>query len=194
MSSSMSQPPPLQSVGADQAHQMLVRSSDGKSLVNMTGVGIRIAVLDGGIDYTHEAMNGTTTARTPVICPDFAIVRGIEYILDRDQDDIIDDDLVHVINISIGRMYISSYNNKLSKAVETLITTFNIVLVISSGNYGNVPFILGDFAGAPNAITVGATACTTSKVNPYPSVNTASLLRRTMAFWTIFIGLFQHGE
>jgi Subtilase family len=81
-------------------------------------------------------------------------------------------------------MYISSYYNILSKAVEALITTFNIGVVISSGNYGNVPFILGDFAGTPNAITVGATASTTSEVNPYPNETGKSTLRRTMASYS----------
>ena len=132
-----------------------------------------------------------TTSSTPVICPDFAILRGLEYLLDRNHDNVIDTDLVHIINISIGRMYISSYYNLLSKVIESLITTFNIVVVISSGNYGNVPFILGDFAGTPNAITVGATAV--SDTNPYNNSNNGdndetspatATTRRTMAAYS----------
>ena len=289
--------PPLKSVGADQAHAMMIRSHFcGGPDQNLTGMGITIAVLDGGIDYTHSAMNGigtraafqqafgisvndvrNTIVRSPppnmhysanwtrpyfptdtiiggydtlgdlynnnnmndddgsssmnarpdpnpidlnghgtavthvirtiapaaqflavkvcststhpnhdIICPDFAILRGIEYILDRNQDDIIDDDLVQVINISIGRMYISSYYNILSKVIETLTTKYNIVVVISSGNYGNVPFILGDVPGTPNAITVGATTTMTPDVDLYNNYDESRhyTVRRTMASYS----------
>jgi Subtilase family len=95
----------------------------------------------------------TTTGNT---CPDFAVVQGLEYILDPNQDGSLDD-AVHIVNLSLGRLYSSSYYSVLAKAIEEVFS-LGILPVLAAGNNGNFPFILGGEPATPNALTVSATA------------------------------------
>ena len=89
------------------------------------------------------------------VCPDFALVRGLEYALDPNQDGNVDADRMHIVNLSLGRDYASSYYSLLARATEQLAKS--VLPVLSAGNYGNRPFVLGDAPATPNALTVGAT-------------------------------------
>jgi Subtilase family len=198
-----------------------------------TGRNVRVAVLDGGIDYTHVALGGNgsfvnshfpntvvvsgrdflgdafrdgdaaiqaqpdddpwdgTGHGTAVahalhtvapqadlvsikicaggVCPDFALVRGLEYALDANDDGVVDDDHVHIVNLSLGRDYASSYYSLLARATEQLAALGSVLPVLSAGNYGNHPFILGDAPATPNALTVGATLRDTHHMANYSS-------------------------
>jgi hypothetical protein len=203
------------------------------------GTGVRIAVLDTGIDYTHVAMDGTGTTAAyqaaygfdisdaantqrdgyfptdkvvdgydylgdvyadrqsalsadpdddPIdlaghgtavahairtvapevsliavktcttfgtTCPDFAILKGLEYILDPNNDGNTED-AADIVNLSLGRMYTSSYYSVLSRAIENTIAN-GVLAVTAVGNSGNRPYIVGGDSSTRNAITVGAT-------------------------------------
>ena len=56
----------------------------------------------------------------------------------------------------MGTPYLNSYFSVLAQAAEEM-HDHGIVVVISAGNHGNVPFVMGDFGSTNNAITVGAT-------------------------------------
>lgn len=53
-------PNPLQLIGADKAHQIKVKSKDGTE-VNLEGQGIKVGIIDTGIDFTHFMMAGEGT-------------------------------------------------------------------------------------------------------------------------------------
>jgi len=221
---------PLLSIGVDRAHKEYCA----------LGKGVKVAVLDSGVDYTHKSMGGPGTVEafqaaygtdiadpankqrdglfpTNVVtegfdflgdlfqdgesvygadadndpidlqghgtgvahavravapaaeiiavkicttlgntCPDFAYVSALEYILDPN-DDGDTDDHVDIVNLSLGRLYASSYYSVLSRATEE-VAEFGVLPVAAAGNSGNRPYILGGAAATPNALTVGATA------------------------------------
>ena len=56
----------------------------------------------------------------------------------------------------MGTPYTNSYYSVLSRAAEAAYEN-GVVVVVSAGNHGNIPFVMGDFASTNNAITVGAT-------------------------------------
>ena len=56
----------------------------------------------------------------------------------------------------MGTPYIDSYYSVLSRAAEEAYE-HGVVVVVSAGNHGNIPLVMGDFASTNNAITVGAT-------------------------------------
>jgi subtilisin family serine protease len=221
---------PLRDVGVDVA---------AREYCGATGHGVRVAIADGGIDYTHAALGGAGTVPafqaafgtslddernrqrdsmfpTSVVtegrdflgdvyrdgdaswgaapdddpidltghgtavahavramaphaelvaikicatrgntCPDFAFVQGMEYSLDPNQDGN-RDDAVHIVNLSLGRMYASNYYSVLARATEELMG-LGVLPVLAAGNNGNLPYVLGGAPATPNALTVGAT-------------------------------------
>ena len=108
-------------------------------------------------------------------CPDFAFVRGLEYILDPNQDGNLDDK-VDIVNVSLGSMYSSSYYSALAKATEEVFA-LGVLVVLSAGNQGNLPFVLGGAPASPNALTVGATVVD----YPYSSINNRTATATTTA-------------
>ena len=88
-------------------------------------------------------------------CPDFAIIAGIEYLLDPNFDGNLND-RVDVINLSLGSAFDTAYYNSVAYALE-LANFLGVVVVTSLGNYGNVPYSAGAIGTSPNAISVGAT-------------------------------------
>lgn len=56
----------------------------------------------------------------------------------------------------MGTPYTSSYYSVLTKAAQQAYDQ-GVVIVVSAGNHGNIPFVIGDFSSMNNAITVGAT-------------------------------------
>ena len=88
-------------------------------------------------------------------CPDFAFVKGLEYVLDPNNDGDTKD-AVDIVNISLGRPFASSYYSLIGKLVER-VSALGVLPVLAAGNSGNTPFILGGAPGTPNALTVGST-------------------------------------
>jgi hypothetical protein len=88
-------------------------------------------------------------------CPDFALVAGIEYLLDPNKDGN-PDDRVDVINLSLGSAFDSAYYDVVAFSLE-LANFFGAVVVTSSGNVGNIPYSAGAVGSSPNTISVGAT-------------------------------------
>jgi hypothetical protein len=102
-------------------------------------------------------------------CPDFALVRGIEYVLDPNRDGSTDDK-VDIVNLSLGRPYTSSYYSVIAKALEDVFAA-GVLPIVAAGNHGNVPYVMGGASSSPNAISVGATLAVGSDVTmaPYSS-------------------------
>ena len=200
-----------------------------------TGRGVKVAVIDSGIDYTHEAFGGPGTVkayeeafgtyagskrntkrdglfptetiydgmdftgdqknafRSPspdndpisevgshgtsvasnliavapeakilavkvcfgTICPEYAIVQGIEYAMDPNGDGDFDD-RVDIINISLGWSAFPAYYSMLAFAIEQAFQ-LGTLTVVACGNEGNFPFISGEMPSTPNSLAVGAT-------------------------------------
>lgn len=53
-------PTPIQLIGADKAHQLKVKGKDGQE-VTLEGQGIKVGIIDTGIDFTHFMMSGEGT-------------------------------------------------------------------------------------------------------------------------------------
>jgi hypothetical protein len=88
-------------------------------------------------------------------CPAFAILQGLEYAVDPNNDGSMTD-RVDIINLSLGVSVLSAYYNELTIAVEAAFAV-GVLPVVSIGNSGNRPFISGGFADSPNVLSVGAT-------------------------------------
>lgn len=56
----LSGPTPIQLIGADKAHQIKIKDKDGNE-VSLEGQGIRVGIIDTGIDFTHFMMAGEGT-------------------------------------------------------------------------------------------------------------------------------------
>jgi hypothetical protein len=84
---------------------------------------------------------------SPAGCPESAILAGLSYAVRQG---------AKVINLSLGTPWSGSFYSVLAQAAEEAIR-MGIVVVISAGNNGNIPFVMGQVGGTHNAITVGAT-------------------------------------
>lgn len=78
---------------------------------------------------------------------------GIERALDPDQDGSVDDH-VDVINMSLGADF-SGPDDPSAIAADNA-ATLGVIVVASAGNAGNIPYVTGAPAAAPNAISVAA--------------------------------------
>ena len=88
-------------------------------------------------------------------CPGFSVLSALEYALDPNQDDNMDDK-VDIVNLSLGGSYLSSYYDLRTEAMEQVFQ-LGVLPVVAAGNEGNIPFIGGPGAKTPNAISVAAT-------------------------------------
>lgn len=88
-------------------------------------------------------------------CPSFAILQGLEYAVDPNNDRSMRD-RVDIVNLSFGEAVSSAYYNELTIAVEAAFAV-GVLSVVSIGNAGNKAFVSGGVADSPNVLTVGAT-------------------------------------
>jgi minor extracellular serine protease Vpr len=72
-------------------------------------------------------------------CPDFALIFGIEYLLDPNEDDNIDDK-VDIINLSLGAALSSAYHDFVAVSLEHA-PIFGVVYTTSFDNDGNLPHL-----------------------------------------------------
>ncbi len=87
-------------------------------------------------------------------CSGVAMLQGLEYALDPNGDDAIDD-AVDVINMSIG----SSYGQREDDSAEASANAvrYGVVVVASAGNSADRPYITGSPASTPEVISVAQT-------------------------------------
>jgi hypothetical protein len=88
-------------------------------------------------------------------CPDFAVILGIEYVLDPNDDGSMDDK-VDILNFSLGVARTSGFYSIVAKAFDDIFE-LGVLTIIASGNEGNIPFILGEESKAAHTLAVGAT-------------------------------------
>jgi hypothetical protein len=87
-------------------------------------------------------------------CPGFALILGIEYLLDPYEDDNTDDK-VDIINLSLGATFSSACHDFVVVSLEHA-PIFGVVYTTSFGNDGNLPYVAGAIGTTPNVIAVGA--------------------------------------
>ena len=197
---------------------------NAKSVVDSgvaTGDGIKVAILDTGIDYTHQALGGAGTAEAyaaafanqsgavswpqgsvvggfdfvandpnpiddvaqghgtsvahsvngiapdvsfygyrvcapaPVNCTGVAQINALEASMDPNGDGDLSD-RVDVINMSLGGDYGSTDTSGGTQLLIQRAVELGVSMVISAGNDGPNPFIVGGPSTTPNALSVGA--------------------------------------
>lgn len=115
---------------------------------------------DHGTSVTHSVLGAAPNAGIYIYtvcdfsCPGAAILNGLEAAMDPNGDGDIAD-RVDVINISLG----SDFGSRRGGATQDLINAaveLGVVTVVSAGNDGAKPFIVGDPSTTTNAISVGA--------------------------------------
>ena len=87
---------------------------------------------------------GTSTA---------VLLKALEYLLDPNED-LNPEDHVDIINLSIGRAFGRPYS--LYEQVIKRLSRYGILTVVSAGNSGNIPFVVGSPGVSKEALTVGA--------------------------------------
>ena len=198
-----------------------------------TGEGVRVAILDTGIDYTHAALGGAGTAEAysaarantgevswpqgsviggynfigntpnpidpaneghgtsvansvngiapdvdfygykvcapaPVNCTGLAQIRALEASMDPNGDSNMAD-RVDIVNMSLGGDFGSTQTQSGTQFLIQRAVELGVNMVISAGNDGNVPFIVGGPSTTPNALSVGAMTHPTSLVGTFSS-------------------------
>jgi minor extracellular serine protease Vpr len=199
-----------------------------------TGAGIKVAVLDSGIDYTHAALGGAGTAAAynaafanqntvawpqgkvlggydfinndpnpidPVsgghgtsvansvngiapgvefyaytvctrTCPGVAQINALERAMDPNGDGDLSD-RVNVINMSLGGNFGSTDASSGTQLLIQRAVELGVNMVISAGNDGPNPFIVGGPSTTPNALSVGAMT--------HPTAETSHITKSTLA-------------
>jgi len=215
-----------------------------------TGKGIRVAILDTGIDYTHKALGGAGTeaaydAEDPLVapswpqgkvlggydfynddpnpldpldeghgtqvassvngiapdvqfygytvcaefCPEEAQIGALEAAMDPNGDGNIAD-RVDVINMSLGGDFGSTDSSSGTGFLIQRAAELGVNMVISAGNDGPNPFIVGGPSTTPNALSVGAmtNAAGTSAAFSANSINgkTVSLIAAGFNVTSVF--------
>lgn len=203
-----------------------------------TGAGIKVAILDTGIDYTHAALGGAGTeeayaeafanqsgtvswpqgsvvggydfvaddpnpiddvaqghgtsvansvngiapdvsfygyrvcAPAPVNCTGVAQINALEAAMDPNGDGDLSD-RVDVINMSLGGDFGSTDTSGGTQLLIQRAVELGVNMVISAGNDGPNPFIVGGPSTTPNALSVGAMT--------HPTAETAHITANTVA-------------
>src|SRR3989441_398852 len=127
------------------------------------GTGVRIAVIDSGIDYTHAALGGSGdpaayAANNPTLIeagtfPTANVVAAIEWAMDPNHDGDTSDH-ADVINMSLGGAF--GRDTEASSIASNAAVNLGVIVVASAGNGGNIPYITGSPAAASGAISVAA--------------------------------------
>jgi len=87
-------------------------------------------------------------------CSGFAILQGIDYALDPNRDDSMDD-AVDIINLSVGAPYGQKEDSAAVAASNA--ARAGVIVVTAAGNSGNKPYDLGSPGISPDVITVAQT-------------------------------------
>ncbi len=118
------------------------------------GTAVASAILKIAPDVTLVAAKACRIKTT--VCPDYALVAAIEYLLDPNEDGDMED-RVDIINLSLGNPYNRPQSDVVSAMLEAVVE-LGVVVVTSFGNSGNIPYNSGAVGTSPNLISVGATS------------------------------------
>jgi hypothetical protein len=117
------------------------------------GTAVASAIVTVAPDVQLIAVKSCVTS-SAAECPDFALILGIEYLLDPNEDGNTDDK-VDIINLSLGAAFSSAYHDFVAVSLEHA-HSLGVVCVTSFGNDGNLPYVAGAIGTTPNVIAVGA--------------------------------------
>lgn len=125
---------------------------------NGHGTAVASAVLAVAPDVTLVAVKACITA-PEALCPEFALVKAIEFMLDPDQNGSLDNK-ADIINLSLTGAYARPYYDRTALALENA-AQLGILCVTAFGNFQNIPYIAGAIGETPNVLSVGATSTPT---------------------------------
>lgn len=137
-----------------------------------SGHGTHVADIAAGasLDGTHKGMAPGALLYAVKVCSSvstscngLAILQGLEWSMDP-KGDLSFDGAADVVNLSLGGAY-GQRENPSTEAVSNVVR-FGIVAVISAGNSGDRPFILGSPSNAAEAISVAQTSMPNAKAVP----------------------------
>ncbi len=111
--------------------------------------GTHVGVAPGASLLAVKVCSSQNTA-----CSGFAILQGIDYALDPNRDDSMDD-AVDIINLSVGAPYGQKEDSTAVAASNA--AKAGVIVVTAAGNSGNKPYDLGSPGISPNVITVAQT-------------------------------------
>jgi hypothetical protein len=114
-------------------------------------------------------------------CSGLAILQGLDYSLDPNQDGDLSD-AVDVVNMSLGANFGQRENP--SSAATSTVSRFGTVVVASAGNGGDVPYINGSPSSSPEAIAVAQTQVTGQFVYPLVTSPGGTVTNTTWLNWT----------
>lgn len=136
------------------------------------GHGTHVADIAAGasLDGLHKGMAPGATLYAVKVCSSVstscsgvAILQGLDWIMDP-HGDLSFADAADVVNLSLGAAY-GQRENPSTEAVSNVVR-FGIVAVISAGNSGDRPFIVGSPSNAAEAISVAQTSMPSGKSIP----------------------------
>lgn len=114
-------------------------------------IGGELGVAPGVDLYAVKVCSSVSTS-----CSGIALLQGMDYVLDPDGDDNMDD-MMDVVNMSLGSDMGNPIVDDLSQAVENA-SGVGVLTVASAGNGGDLPYIHGTPASAPSALAVAQTS------------------------------------
>jgi subtilisin family serine protease len=123
------------------------------------GHGTHVADIIGGLGgvapgvslYGVKVCSSQSTA-----CSGIALIEGMDFALDPDGDGSVAD-AVDIINMSLGALYGTAFDDDLSQAVENA-TAVGVLSVTAAGNGSDKPYILDTPSAAVTALSVAQTA------------------------------------
>ncbi|WP_166355813.1 S8 family peptidase [Phytoactinopolyspora limicola] len=141
-------------VGGDPPEQL----NPNPDPIDGEGHGTNVADIVGGLDGVAPAVDlyaGKVCATLDSACSGIALMQSMDWVLDPygtgDPSDPVD-----IVNMSLGASYGQHFDNQLSQAVEN-VAGLGVLVVASSGNSSDRPFITGTPAAAPSALSVAQT-------------------------------------
>ncbi|MCU0281656.1 MAG: S8 family serine peptidase, partial [Acidimicrobiia bacterium] len=123
------------------------------------GHGTHVADIIGGLGgvapgvglYGVKVCSSVSTA-----CSGIALIQGMDFALDPNGDGWVADH-ADVINMSLGSLYGTAYDDDLSQAVEYA-SALGVLSVTAAGNGSDKPYVLDTPSAAPSALSVAQTA------------------------------------
>jgi subtilisin family serine protease len=114
-------------------------------------IGGALGVAPGVSLYGVKVCSSQSTA-----CSGIALIEGMDFALDPDGDGSVAD-AVDIINMSLGSLYGTAFDDDLSQAVENA-TAVGVLSVTAAGNGSDKPYILDTPSAAITALSVAQTA------------------------------------
>lgn len=133
-------------------------------------------------DGTHKGVAPGASLYAVKVCASFssscsgiAILQGLDWAADPNGDGNVDD-MVDIVNMSLGASY-GQKQNRLVEASANLVGA-GVVVVVSAGNSGDKPYVLGSPASTLEVIAVAQTQVPSAFVIPLTINSPASIAGR----------------